>query len=713
MEDTKTPIQDRLEIPWLGLRKDIILHTGPIDHDGQRTWVLEDPVRGSNYRLGYKEGEILLKLLGESSIDSALKAIYTTTPLRPAPDEVLNFVRMLQKEHLAVLPKESVIREETEKARSPAPPFVQKIFQGALFFRVPLIRPDGFLNRTYPVVSLLWSLPAKGIYLVLALFGLVFTIQEPEQYFGTVDYLLTPQGALSFVLCLVLLKIGHEFAHAYTAKAYGLHVRSMGLYFIVFWPLLYTDTTDAWKLPERSQRIQISIAGVLFEITLGGMAFFFWSVLPDGIAKSLMFFLSSTSVVSTVFINLNPFMRYDGYYVLMDLWGIDNLRPRAAAILRYTIRRIFLGWKGVPPEIHPNTRSMVVYGICAVLYRIMISLSIAFAIYYLLFPVLGMLLMGAAILMLVIVPVIREIRMVYEKRALIGSRIRLGITGVLLACVIFLVFFPFPRMKSIPCLVLQKGTNQMTASFSGELENLLPDVGTHVEKGEIITRIISKDLEYEKRRTAFALEKIKTTIKYLGSAGEQGAYKNWLQEEEKRLETSLEKIREEIALLAVRSPETGKVVQRNEDLYAGATVSRGTFLLTIARSAGYEARAYVHEGLVADLEDKTIHNADIRIPAGMLPGLKARLRAKTMFPVAHLPNEALFDIAGGPIVSVPSPSGRKPLDAFYCYSFDIQEAKIPIAHGQPGRLWIQSRPESVFHQAMGKIRKELMERGVI
>ncbi|NJL60361.1 MAG: site-2 protease family protein [Desulfobacteraceae bacterium] len=109
-------------------------------------------------------------------------------------------------------------------------------------------------------------------------------------YFGTISYLLTPQGSVAFFLCLALLKIGHEFAHAYSAKSMGLHVRSMGIFFIVLWPLLYTDVTDVWKIPDRRKRIRVAAAGVLFEIVVGGLAFLGWVVLSDGILKSLMFF---------------------------------------------------------------------------------------------------------------------------------------------------------------------------------------------------------------------------------------------------------------------------------------------------------------------------------------------------------------------------------------------------------------------------------------
>ena len=334
----KQPLDSLLEHRWMGLRSDLVLYPGPLDFDGQRSWVLEDPVRGNNFRLGHAEGELLYRLTTEPDLESAVRKLYNTTPLRPTIQEIVAFITMLQREHLAVLPADRVVAQEVGSKPSPNGRPLHQILQGQIFFRIPLLRPDAFLRRTLPLVSLLWTAPLKWAYLICGIVGLGLTLQEIEQYLGTASYLFTPLGSFAFILCLCLLKIGHEFAHAYTAKSLGLHVRSMGLFFIVIWPLLYTDTTDAWKVPDRRRRMRVSAAGVVFETVVGGIALLVWAVLPDGILRSLLFFLSGTSLLSTVLINLNPFMRYDGYYLLMDYWGVDNLRPRAFAMFRHFLR---------------------------------------------------------------------------------------------------------------------------------------------------------------------------------------------------------------------------------------------------------------------------------------------------------------------------------------------------------------------------------------
>jgi putative peptide zinc metalloprotease protein len=36
----------------------------------------------------------------------------------------------------------------------------------------------------------------------------------------------------------------------------------MGIAFLVMWPVLWTDTTDAWRLVDRRQRLLIDVAGM-------------------------------------------------------------------------------------------------------------------------------------------------------------------------------------------------------------------------------------------------------------------------------------------------------------------------------------------------------------------------------------------------------------------------------------------------------------------
>ncbi len=689
-----------------------MLHPGPLDDDGQRTWVLEDPVRGNNYQLGYVEGEILYRLTTIAEPDEALSHLYATTPLRPTPEETSVFIKRLQNESLAILPKEEVIRREMKAPHKQPDSLARNIMRGSLFYRKELLRPDRFLTKALPWLSFLWSPVFIRIYIICGLVGAFRVLQEIDLYFGTVSYLFTPQGGVIFLLSLVLLKIGHEFAHAFSAKSMGLHVRSMGLFFIVIWPLLYTDTTDVWKIPDRKKRMKVSIAGVAFELAVAGVALLIWSMLSDGILRSIMFFLSSTSLITSALINLNPFMRYDGYYFLMDYWGVDNLRPRSLALLRHAILRALLDWKAPAPEIHPNSKRLIFFGFLSLLYRLFIFISIALAVYYLLFPALGLAVFIIEMVLFIFKPLRAEIRHIQINSRYIGSGKRiLAVSGFLIIILLFLIV-PIPSYKHVPCLVLYEDTSRIEAPEAGKLVSAPPERDEPVDSGSTLAKLESDALIHELRNVQFSYMTVHASRKELSSGGKQGAHRNWLLAEEDRLMAEAEKIRQAIAQLEIKAPLAGKVVDVNEDLYEGAYVERGTYLLTVTKYDSMILKAFVHEKDAVSAEI----SPGMRVKA-VLPGIKeidvyAVFRKKSAFPVHYLPNDSLLDVSGGPIVSVEDAMGRRPRDAYFPFVFDIKKRPDLLPNGLPSWIWLKTGERSVIGRVLGKIRKHLTERGL-
>ncbi len=697
----------------MGLRSDLVLYPGPLDFDGQRSWVLEDPVRGNNFRLGHAEGELLYRLTTEPDLESAVRKLYNTTTFRPTIQEIVGFITMLQWEHLAVLPADRIVEREAGSKAAMNSSLLHQILHGQIFFRIPLLRPDAFLRRTLSLVSLLWTAPLKWVYLICGFIGLGLTLPEMEQYLGTASYLFTPQGSVAFIFCLGLLKIGHEFAHAYTAKSFGLHVRSMGLFFIVIWPLLYTDTTDAWKIPDRGRRMRVSAAGVVFESVVGGIALLFWAVLPDGILRSLMFFLSGTSLLSTVFINLNPFMRYDGYYVLMDYWGVDNLRPRAFAMFRHFLRQLMLDWQGPVPEIHPNRRGLIMYGFLAGMYRLFVGFSIAIAVYYLFFPALGLLILLAQMWLFLIRPLWMEVQAVSRNRRFLGSKPRLAVSAAVFLGVLSLLIIPLSYTAHVPALLLYKNATRIEAAFAGQLAMELPEEGQGIQAGELLTRISSDQLIYELQQTQFDLAGVRVSIRSLGGGGEQGAYRQWLMAEEKRIMAAVDKYRQAIAQLEIHSPVTGRVVEMNKDLYPDAYVAKGTYLFTVADPDVHELIGFVHEKRRRRLEAEADQPATVRFAGPEAPVLEARILEKGVFPIQTLPNESILDVAGGPIASIQDSFGRRTRDAYFAFTFAVDEVPDRMSHGMPGWIWLKSEGGSILKQGWEWVWQNLSERGLL
>lgn len=187
-----------------------------------------------------------------------------------------------------------------------------------------------------PVDPVITRLYQRGVYLLFTRAGLVVTgllalaglmafcwdsLRVKSSIFGPGgDSLL-----LGFLIPALLLAIAvHEAGHAFTTKAYGYEVHSLGVGWYWFGPIAYVDTSDLW-LAGRWPRIAVSLAGSYANLVLAGIAGLAGLCTDNPVFDAALWQFAFLSYV-TVLVNLNPLLEYDGYYVLMDLMERPNLR---------------------------------------------------------------------------------------------------------------------------------------------------------------------------------------------------------------------------------------------------------------------------------------------------------------------------------------------------------------------------------------------------
>lgn len=129
---------------------------------------------------------------------------------------------------------------------------------------------------------------------------------------------------LSFVI--------HESAHALAVKHFGRTLTCGGVMLYYGLPAAFVDTSDIWRSP-RAARIIVSAAGPAADLLVGSLAAITAYFSPDAAIGSIAYKLAFTSFVSSVF-NLNPLLELDGYYILVDLLRMPDLRRQALAYVR-------------------------------------------------------------------------------------------------------------------------------------------------------------------------------------------------------------------------------------------------------------------------------------------------------------------------------------------------------------------------------------------
>src|SRR5207244_9974146 len=129
------------------------------------------------------------------------------------------------------------------------------------------------------------------------------------------------------VAIILLVTAAHEFAHGFTCKHFGGEVHEMGVLLIYFQPAFYCNVSDAWLFPEKSRRLWVTFAGPYFELFLWALSTLTWRVTESGTGLRWVALVVMVTSGIKLFFNLNPLIKLDGYYLLSDALGIENLRP--------------------------------------------------------------------------------------------------------------------------------------------------------------------------------------------------------------------------------------------------------------------------------------------------------------------------------------------------------------------------------------------------
>ncbi len=496
------------------LRQDLNLHAAEPDPDGAPAWILHDPLADRYYRLGWIEVQILGFL--DAGTPEAVAAAVSRQIGRPVSSgEIQVFLEFLGRHHLLRARGENSLKLFLKQAALMRAGRLKRLARQYLFLRFPLWRPDRFLVRTLPLVRWVFHPITLGTVVFLGVAGIFWALRQADLFLATALDFLSVDGALVYAVVISAVKILHELGHAYTARMRGCRVSTIGVVILVFWPVLYTDVSEAWKLPARRDRLAIGAAGMLVELGLACIALFLWGVLPAGTPRDMAFVLATASWLTTLGINLNPLMRFDGYYLLADYWRVPNLQTRALALVRWQAVRWFLGLDDPPPDEHP-ARHLFVYGWCVVAYRTVLVVSISLLIYHLFFKLLALMLIALLWGQSFGGPMVKAIRFLWQRRADLKPNKAMARTLLLLACVAILFWAPWPRTVKAPAVLQPPAHAVLYAPFDGRVGQVHVAAGTRVTRGQVLAELAAPDLAFENQMVQQQIDILRWQMKVRG-----------------------------------------------------------------------------------------------------------------------------------------------------------------------------------------------------
>ena len=583
------------------LREEIALHPGPTALDGSPSWTLHDPARNQFYRLGWREFEMLSRW-DSGSPANLIARLRRETTLDVEPEDVEEMAKFLSLHSLLASRSAEGTRLLLAKAARYRQHWAMWLLKNYLFLRVPLFRPDRWLDRVYPRLAWLFSPAFRNTVIGLALLALYLVARRWDAFVDTFTYLFSIEGAVYFAIALSAMKVVHEMGHALTAKRYGCRVPSMGIALLVLWPVLYTDVTETWKLVSRRERLAVGLAGVTAELVFAVFATLAWSFLPDGPVRGAAFILATSSWISTLLLNLSPFMRFDGYFVLSDWLEMPNLHGRAFAIARWWLREQLFGLGDPPPEELPagRRRFLIVFSFATWLYRVSVFLGIAVLVYHFAIKAVGIAMGAVEVGYFLIRPVWMEMQALWKLRDRLRFNIRTLATLAGLAGIVLLLAVPWRSSIEAPALLRSATLEAVFApADGGKVSAVRVTDGDLVAKGMPLVSLASPDLAYNLAQARSDVTLIEWQLGIQSVAPTLLAKSLVAAHEYEAALATYRGLAAQVAKLEVKAPIAGKIVDLSEELRPGTWVAANERLLAIIQPDRAQIEAYVSEADLA------------------------------------------------------------------------------------------------------------------
>jgi len=209
------------------------------------------------------------------------------------------------------------------------------------WLRVPVI-PDAVVARVATPLSAGFRRPVSlallalmiGIGIVSAIRGFSLTVSA-----GTII------GGYGLFLISLL---AHELGHASACRRYGARPSAIGFTIYLLFPAFFSDVDAAWEL-RRSQRVVVDLGGIYFQLLVGAVYALGYNLTGWQPLRAAVLII----LVSCLF-SINPFFKFDGYWMLGDALGVTNLGQQPLRLMRHAVARL----RGQAPRALPWSRGI-------------------------------------------------------------------------------------------------------------------------------------------------------------------------------------------------------------------------------------------------------------------------------------------------------------------------------------------------------------------
>jgi putative peptide zinc metalloprotease protein len=518
-----------------------------------------------------------------------------------------------------------------------------------LWVKVPLGRPEGFFKALQPVFGWIFTVPVFILSLVLMIAAGVALTNDWSRFASDSFSVVAQENWVWLLAAWIGLKCVHEIAHGLVCLRYGGSIRETGFVLAIFTPLAYVDASSSWSFRSRWHRIQTAAAGVYIELVIASIAILVWSHSDSSLVRHILQNIIIMASVSTLVFNLNPLMRFDGYYVLSDLLQIPNLMTQSTQVVGSTARRIVFGESSAAPTTIGRERwILMTYGILATAWRLMISVSLLIAA-SVLFHGAGVALAAAGVVLWFGKPLLGFLKTLNTFRLQQPERLARAVAVIAFcisaaATLIFAV--PAPVMITAPGIVEYTNGEVVRSVTAGFVEQVYVANGQEVAAGDLLVSLTNEEVssKFADLQQRVAQEELRQQT---ANRDHNGGALSVAQGNLESLKLQLAECQKQVDGLQLRASRSGCVVAQDLNRLAGTFARPGQELLTIGREDQKELQISIGQRELAGSLQVVGKPVRVRIGThGVVSGTLDRVNPQGS---RRVPHPALAASNGGPL----------------------------------------------------------------
>jgi putative peptide zinc metalloprotease protein len=684
------------------------------DFRGERWFVLQDQFDSTFYRFRPAAYQFLARLRPDRSVQEVWEECLAHSPEQaPTQPEVIRLLSQLHQANLlqTELPPDSArLLERREKRESRQ---LRSTLSNILFLKLPLWDPDAFLRRCLGPLRWLVSRWMALVWCVVIAAGLKIAADHAWELDETSANLFAPDNLALLYAAFIVTKVVHEFGHAFLCRAFGGEVHRMGVMLMIFNPMPFVDASASWAFRSRTQRVLVAAGGMIFELFFAALAVFVWAKTGPGVvhhfAGNVMFIAS----VTTLLFNLNPLIRFDGYYILSDLLDVPNLASRAFKEVRYAFEKWVCGMRGAA-SVAGSAREqawLIAYGLAAGVYRVVLGVGIVLYIGDRFFEI-GLLLAVGVFIAWIVMPLGKFVAYLAGNPALQRHRARAwGWSGAAAAVLVAAIgVLPFPNNFRAPGVIEAERFAEIFAPADGFIETVVANTAAHTPADAQLVRMRNPELEISIRqvraqrreleaRQAEALDRSPATVEPL-------------RQRMAAIDERLRNLEQQQAALDVRAGLDGIWVAPHSEDWLGAWAERGTALGQIVNPEAFRFSAVVSQEEAASLFSEGIAQAEVRLAGQAGTAIPVTIQRIVPAQQNELPTAALGWRGGGDVaVSAEDPSGRMTAEPFFQVLAAMEPADgAMLLHHRSGQIRFELAPQPLLQQWWRKVLQLVQKR---